>query len=549
MNASPPIECGASQDASTGHVATFLIALSVALGLAPIWLVQYDMWDGVAAAYAIESNDFSGLKAWLLDSNWWLLYAAYRAIAWCADFTGLPWLWFAKAVASAGVIGMAIEVRLFAKDVLKLDAPSAVFAAVLLPLLPFTYMLYDSVHLVIVFAWLALLGVRWVHHQGAGHNVMGWILIGASFQLNSNFAFVLGLELARWMCWDKPSGWHVRRSFSLLCFAVAVYLATRFLSAPSGLYAGYNNLLNPLVPGSLFRQLSAVAMFATWGVFPFGILLFASTIWLTTRRHQLAWSFKALMVSSGRPVVPALLVLLASASLPYIALGKGPALFFPAWAASKFAFSGVAAVRGDGWLTLAVDHWIGRHAFLWVIPVCLSCAALVGAMPKPWRNALMAGTLIQAIFWSGAGHWAKINRAANEQHIVQALKQMPAPPSGSMVDVLVVPNLPYLFSTLETNYLLVRSWSKARYLGVTYFRGGSTQSLVQTGRNHVIQAVAGSPAFAAANVTADLKWTSCTRQYQVNLPEATAWMQIHTLFDASTIAIVPASLETIGREC
>ncbi len=471
-----------------------ILLLATCVCMAPVWLVSRDLWDGVAAAYAIETNQFDGLKLWLMSSNWWLLYAMYQGVAWLAAQTGVEWWVFVKALIHCSALGVAWETTQLARNALDLRGRSPLMAGLMVCALPVWPMMYDSVHMVFVFVWMALLGHRlWATSTRKHEQMLGLLLIAVSLQLNSNVLFVLALEAVRWVK-RRSTGRRVdaAQSLLLLVVIVAYALLSRWLAPPVGPNTGYNALLKPWHWGELKRMLGAVIMFATWFIFPLAVAALGAVVcWMAKLRpgavQTNVW-VKLAVVSSG-------------AVGAYVAVGKGPALFFPVGLSADYVFSQLALSPDSAWVSTA-DHWIGRHAFLWIVPVALLCATLMRSIASASRTgAAVVGVLAlaHAFAWQLHGHSAKINRVLAEESIVSALKTLPPPPAGD-VNLRISPRLGVLFSTLESNYMVYRAWGADQYMATTAYQTGATTALTQEGRREVKKLVSLYPPMGQANV-------------------------------------------------
>lgn len=494
--------------------------------MAPVWLVSRDLWDGVIAAYAIETQQFEGLRLWLTSSNWWLLYAAYRSVAWLASNTGIEWWVFVKLVMHASVLGVAWETTKLGQHTLGLSPRFALFGGAMLCALPVWPMMYDSVHMVYVFVWLALSGHRlWSTSSNPAWRILGLVFIAVSLQLNSNVLFVLALEASRWLVRDRAArSVNLRQSLVVLAVVIAYAVLSRVVFPPSGPNLGYNAPLMPWHLDGLKRILAATAMFGTWMIFPVGGLLIGAAHARVLRRPLAGVQLRS---------IACLLLISFGAIGAYAAVGKGPALFFPFGWSSSYVFSQLAMPSSiDGWTSTA-DHWIGRHAFLWVIPVALMCATVLSALCELPRRVLMvvaAGLLLHALAWQFHGHEAKMSRVLMEESIIAALAKMPPPPSGD-VNLHVSPRHGILFSTAESNYMLHRAWQRDHYMGATSYVEGSTPVLTEAGRRSVKEIVQSHPPMAQGNaagswVQATDHLTGCTTQIDVAVAPPMKFMTV-----------------------
>ena len=109
--------------------------LAFVLGLLPLGLTSTEMWDGVVGMQALQAQDWPTLKAWLLDSNWYLTYGIFLMADAVHSLIGLPYWVFFKLWILLIIAGIAFEVKTLATQVF--DVPEAV--AAWLPALVFSF--------------------------------------------------------------------------------------------------------------------------------------------------------------------------------------------------------------------------------------------------------------------------------------------------------------------------------------------------------------------------------------------------------------------------
>ena len=443
------------------------IALLLVLG--PLWLVQRDLWDGVIGSYGLERQNFDGIHAWLVPSNWGLMYLIFRGVGWLTQILPLPhWVWI-KLLLCASVVGISLESRRLCSDVLGWDARSCQAVQLLVLAFPCWYLLYGSTFVYVVFIWWVLLAHRWLHSESRWRQLAGFGLLLASYQVNSNFVMVFALEAARWICREPGRRWSWPRSALIAGSAIAVYLTLRLAFPPRGVYQGYNNLVSPFNAAGLTAWLRAGLMFATW--LPL-IVAPAGLAWLLVRGTP------PVPVAPSRSRMLAVAILFAGALFAYLAVGKGAPLFVVnlplAWLGSG-AHLGREATQ---WIYTTVDGWSTRHTFLLSLPAAIATVGLIGyasraataaASRRAWWAAIGLA-LVTDLAWTLHGHAAKLQRIAQEETIIAALKAHGPPPPGR-VDLQIAPAPGWSVWTYEANYWTWRAWGSSLWAVAAYPAG------------------------------------------------------------------------------
>ncbi len=144
----------------------------------PVAAVSRDMWDGVIGAYGLERGDFSGIRDWLLPSNWGLVYLLLRGIDLLATLTGVPpWVWI-KLIMLLAVVGIAREARLLCTEILGWSRDDGRATELLVLTFPCWFVLYGSTFIYVLFIWCIFAGHRFLHaSEWPAARVVGYLLI------------------------------------------------------------------------------------------------------------------------------------------------------------------------------------------------------------------------------------------------------------------------------------------------------------------------------------------------------------------------------------
>lgn len=534
--------------------------LAFVLGVMPLCLSSIEMWDGVVGILALTSGDWATLKGWLLDSNWYLTYGLFLLADGLHQLTALPYWVFFKLWIILLIIGIACEVHQLALNVFEVPASIARWMPALIFSFPLWYVFFSYTpmlgHLTCV--WLALLGYRWLHKDSKWQVAGGVIFVAMSFQLASNCAFILALELGCWLlCKDKVS-WRYGRSACLLLLALGIFAATRVVWPPVGTYLGYNRFLNPLLMASWVAYAKYAALFGTWLVLVMPVM--AGFWWTFAKRDR---SIPVLQKIVGHPAsVGAVLVfLMFSACLPYIAVGVGSPLFVLHLSSPVSVSAVLASNSASGSVSVWYGGWGARHILLMMIPLAL----FAGWLTSVGQSIIAPGSKDLCITWGGAfvamvclglgfgvpGHWFKLQRIAKEHAVVQALAGKPQLPHGQ-VDLVLDRHVDYLGYIYETNYLLYGAYKGTHWAALMLPDVPAVKAWGDEHRRLTLnQTQAARPMIAKLNLMFDYSWTdNCKTVAKISLPKVNAWDVLwraeHSPERLPAAEIMPVSSNCLG---
>lgn len=424
--------------------------VAFAIGVAPIWLSSREMWDGVIGVYALaHGQSAEGLRAWMLDSNWYLTWLIFKAGAFVERVLGVPFWIFCKAWISAAAVGIAWQAMRLARELFAVDERLARWVLPLLLAFPLWYVFFSFTAMLghVTSVWLALLGYRWFLRAPVHWGVAGLLLIGTAMQLPATGSFLIALEAGRW--WRGGATGHKSkgRALALVAVCVLVFAATRIVWPPHTLYAGYNAIKSPFAAASWWTYGRTVAMFATWGL----LLVPAALVFAAGRTRRGGASTVAVLTAAG-----------VAACLPYVVAGAGSPLVTPAHGSSSL--SAALASMGDPVLPLTVWYggWGARHMLLLMIPMVWLIVWMLSRSRFP--RAGLAASLALFLAFSAPGHWAKLERIAQETSLIGVLSATPPPPHGQLT--LLAGPVDFLNGVYEANYLLYRSYGRTSWLAV-----------------------------------------------------------------------------------
>ncbi|MBI2725240.1 MAG: hypothetical protein HYX42_03215 [Polaromonas sp.] len=538
------------------------LVLGALIGPGSVLLSGRDRWDGVIGDYLIQSNKLVGLSDWLQDSGWWLLWGLMRGLAWLVHHAGVDY-WITLKIVIAAIMGwIAWETFRLAKDVFRMDEVQACWAAALTLVFPGYVLFHASCHVGVgLFLVFALLGYRMTLGAGPWRMAAGLVLIGLSFQMNSNLVLVPALELARWVLAGRTDRADRKRFLGLLAVAVAGYFFWKLVVGTGGVYseAGYNHIVWPVDMASIKKLLVTSVLWASW----LPLLLLGPVVWLACRAGFPRGPAEA--AATARQQLLAGLLLCGAAVLAYIAAGKAAPFFVPT----------VFGTGGSVYATFAMEFRPGnffsglaspqiRHTILLgpmlSISMVAACIYVARRFPSARIAPAAALSLMLGVTWvhqSGWALWAhheKLVQGALDQSVVNALKKLPPPPDGA--SILIERRQPQLqkdwTGTLETNFMLYEAYGRAAWIADTVF--------APTGPSHGI-----ALALLEENKAGFLRWapkkdirifhiaddftdSRCTAGYVFELAKPGA-MDLLWRMPFAPASVAPATLVSSSRQC
>ena len=484
-------------------------AIAFIFGVLPLGLSSTEMWDGVVAVHAMTANDWTAMKGWVLDSNWYLTYAIFLLIDSIQHAWGLPlWISF-KLWIMVAIVSIAVEIHLLAKRVFEIPDSAAAWLPALVFSFPIWYVFFSYTCMIghLTCVWLALVGYRLIYSDKAWIAALGTVAMIVSFQLASNCAFILALEFGRWWTCKEKTSWSYRRSGLLLLLSVAVFAATRLVWPPVGSYVGYNRFLNPLEFSSWASYTKYSFLFSTWLVLLLPIFV---GFWMASARSSGSKEKIIRTLKGSWKTILFLAFLAVAASFPYIAVGLGSPLFVINLSSATSVSAALASNSSSGPLSVWYGGWGARHMLLMVVPMALFASWFVGIGQQVLSpgstvlNRALSGTFVAAIAVSLAfgvpGHWAKLKRIADERGMVLALIDKPQLPHG-LVDILLDPGEGYVGDLHETNYVLYLAYKTTNWAALMVPEAANVRDWGNTERQlKLAQITNGSHAVASMSV-------------------------------------------------
>lgn len=536
--------------------------LTLIFGVLPIWLSSTEMWDGVVSVHSLNVGDWKVLKDLALDSNWYLTYGLLLLADALRQLTGLAYWVFFKFLLTLLIIGIAYEVYRLAREVFELPKIIANWLPALVLCFPvwFVFFTYTSMSGHLTCVWLGLAGYRLIYSDKKFHQALAIIFVTMSFQLASNCAFILALELGRWVVSKNKSQWSYGRSALLLLISLAVFTATRVIWPPIGTYIGYNRFLNPLQLLSWVSYAKYTVLFATWLVL---LVPMVVSLWWASKHNITSKISPHEILRQDRAKTGFYIFLILSACAPYIAVGVGSPLFMVNLAARGIA--SVSSVLANNSTLGPVGIWFGgwgaRHVLLMMIPMVLLTGWLASITYQLMKDEIsFKRNLPQAAFiitigfcllLGVSGHWAKLKRLAKERTIVTLLTNKPPLPHGQ-VDLLLDEREDFVSAIYETNYMLYRAYKSTNWMALMLPENQAVQAWGDENRRITLdQAAKERIKIAGLNLMGDYNWNnSCKTIARIKLPVFDVWDVIwrteHAPKQLPLANIVPVSSTCTG---
>ncbi len=547
------------------HLLFLLVGFLIGPGF--ILLSGHDRWDGVIGEYLIESNHLIGLDEWLLDSGWWLLYVLMRGASWLVLHAGFDYWITLKVVMAATVCWIAYEVFRLAKDLFRMDEIQSCWAAALVLMFPGYVSFHASCHVGVgLFVVFALLGYRLTLGPGVWRVVLGLILIGLSFQMNSNMVLVPALELSRLVIAGKFARRDVARMAFLLALSVAGYLFWRLVVGTGGEFSetGYNDIVWPTNLAAVKRLAIMTVLWTTW----IPVLALGPASWFAFRMFQRSPA-TAISDESDQPLELARrrlfagLLLCCAAVVAYIAAGK----------AAPFFGTTVFGTGGSVWVAFIMDFRPGaffsglsspqiRHTILLGPMLSLTTVAACIYVGRRFPSAritpaaalsLMLG--VACLHQAGWGLWAhhqKLVQSALDQSVLNALKKLPPPPDGASVLVERHQLQKDWMGTLQTNFMLYEAYGRTAWMANTVFApsGPSYDNALSSIEDIKALFLRWAPkkGIRAFHIADDFTDTGCTARYVFDLAKPSV-IDLFLRMPFSPATIAPATLVSSASQC
>jgi hypothetical protein len=458
------------------YVFSFAVIL---LLLLPVVLIQREMYDGVPVGYAIQTQDYLGLKGWLFGQSWYLTYWFYWLIGQLSSALGVHYIVLVKACLVAIYCGHYVHLRGIANEVFYLDRQRAHAVGLLACIFPSLQIFATTLGVVIpLYVLLGVWGYRWLHASGVWRPLCAMPLIVAGFQLNSMVPVLFGLAICRALLEWSRTGRVSRRNTALgatiLALAVAFFVLRKILVPPSGIYASYNPIQLPTSLDGIKTSLRALAMFLTWLVIPIAAFLATVGVLVATGKYQFSRSSLKFTRQQWMMAL-AVSILWCSAIAPYVLVGKGPPLLTPTAMGSGITEQAIRAFYAGWPIAPTFSVTSGRHAIATMLPISLMVSGAVWlachlfCRDAAWPNLrkMLPLLLVLAFILPWGGAWTRLKQQHAQIALVNGLKTLPAPPAG-VVEIQYSPVSDWLMHQGDGNLIARQAWGSWAYMAFVF---------------------------------------------------------------------------------
>jgi len=414
--------------------------LSLFLALA---FARADMWDATINNYAVKTASWGGLRRLTADADLDSGFVFARIEGLLSQIFRVSFLLVDRFVLAIAMIAISYLLYHISKVRFHMSARWAAFGVLLFVSFPSWHILASSTQ-TYYFASLALtmFGVHVIYRGKRSLALLGLLPLLMSFDMNSMILFAPALAIIYEATQIGTTSILKRLSstFGIALLGLGYWMVSRSLSQPSGLYVGYNQMVDPFSLDGWRVLKTGFSTYSTFAILPLlGLATLACLVILfgsTRQRDQIPQSENYIHITS---LVP----LCFAAVLPYILVQKS---------------------------TFVDDFdWEGRH----VIPLSIPISLLVmlttyfvfqqlgvrGRWRNLWKIIVVAVLVVPQSFVLMHGLTMKLGRQEFEEKLIQELKKEQVKPG--IVEIVGLPIFIPDFRVYEANYLMYRTFGKA----------------------------------------------------------------------------------------
>jgi hypothetical protein len=404
-----------------------------------------DMWDATIINYAIKTKEWGGLRRLSADADLDSGFVFGRIEGLLAQFFHVNFLLVDRVV--LGVALLVISYLLFhiSNVLFHMSTRWSAFGLLLFVSFPSWHVLASSTQTYyFVSLALTMCGVHLIYRGKKFLVLLGLTALLMSFDMNSLILFAPALALTYEATQNNTDSIIKRcvRPFGIAFLGIIYWMVSRTLSQPSGLYVGYNKIINPFSLAGWQVLKTGITTYSTFAILPIlGMTILACLVILFGSRNQ---GYLSLTKGNYTPI-PSLIPLCFASVVPYIVVQKS---------------------------TFVDDFdWDGRHAILLSIPVSLLvmlATSLVfqllgdqGRWRIPWKIVVVLLLVAPQSFILMHGLTMKLGRQEFEEKLIKELETEQIKPG--IVEIVGLPVFVPDFRVYEANYLMYRTFGKANW--------------------------------------------------------------------------------------
>ena len=408
-------------------------------------LARTDMWDGTIINYASATNQFQGIRRLTADTDLDSVILLFHAEIFAAKFFHLDFFLVDRFVLALSFVLISSCVYQISRIRFQLSERWSAFALLLFLTFPVWHILTSSTQtFYFILLALGMWGVEFVYRGKKTYTFFGIITILMSFEMNSMILFAPALALLYESTEAKAKTLTMRliRPFGIAILGIAYWTISRSLSQPSGLYAGYNKIVNPLSLNGWSILKAGFTNYATFALLPLlGLAILACIVILFYEKISYA---PAPTPGNLSPLI-SLIPLCFASIFPYTIVQKS---------------------------TFVDDFdWDGRHAIPLSIPfsllVMLATRLLFrqigvrGFQKILWKLIAVAILVVPQSFVLMHGLALKLGRQEFEEKLINELKTKQVKPG--VVEIIGLPSFVPDFRVYESNFLMFRTFKGAKW--------------------------------------------------------------------------------------
>ena len=416
----------------------------------PTLILPTDVWDGVLLQHVSERHNYSDLWRYFLDSTWYLQYWLVVWTIQIADAISLSYKNTNAFLCILIFISYLREIWILARNRFKLEISWCILLTAIVALYPTWSCLLSSVltfHLLCIS--IGLSSIRLLHARHLFSNVVAVPLVLASYSLQSQLVFLpvlsFAYDLLRTEGECRPKRMVSVRTIGVFLMAVGAYLFSKLLFPPTGIFLNYQGLIITSISGifpAFLRGLHFVSF-----IVPLALLTFMiAPVCICTVGSASDGNNDARDRKTRLPYLAVIIMLFLAGAFPYVAVGKSAILW-------------------------EVNDWVGRQAFLIVMPT-----ALLSVMTFRWyysnaisdaaRRVVLVMIMLYLLVMTTLlmlGVSAKMSRQRFISQLTEVIKKHETELPPGLIQI-VGDDLPLtVFEFYEPNYLMFQATGKSHW--------------------------------------------------------------------------------------
>ena len=401
------------------------------------------MWDATINNYAVKIADWGGLRRLTADADLDSGFVFARTEGLLSQIFRVNFLLVDRFVLAIAMVVISYLLYRISKVRFHMSARWSAFGVLLFLTFPSWHILASSTQTYyFVSLALTMFGVHMIYLGKGNAMLLGLLLLLMSFDMNSMILFAPALAIIYEATQNDATSILKRlsRPFGITLLGIVYWAVSRSLSQPSGLYAGYNQMIDPFSLSGWRVLKIGFTNYSTFTILPLlGIAILTCLIILfgsVRQRNQIVPSRRFLPIAF-------LIPLCFAAVLPYILVQKS---------------------------TFVDDFdWDGRHAIPLSIPISLLVMLTTHLVFQQlglhvrwqtlWKAIAVALLVVPQSFVLMHGLTMKLGRQEFEEKLIQELKKEQVKPG--IVEIVGLPIFIPDFRVYEANYLMYRAFGKA----------------------------------------------------------------------------------------